>query len=62
MRESEELIQKAQKVAFRSIQRSFKHKQLNEYKMRNELIDDVKSFLFSETERRPIILPVILTN
>ncbi|WP_368644919.1 ribonuclease J [Alkalibacterium putridalgicola] len=62
MRESEELIQKAQKVAYDSIQRSFKHKQLNEYKMRNELIDDIKAFLFAETERRPIILPVILTN
>lgn len=62
MRESEELIQKAQKVAFDSIQRSFKHKQVNEYKMRNELIDDIKNFLYAETERRPIILPVILTN
>ncbi|GEK91500.1 ribonuclease J1 [Alkalibacterium kapii] len=62
MRESEALIQEAQKVAYRSIQRSFKHKQLNEYKMRNALINDVKTFLFSETERQPIILPVILTN
>ncbi len=62
MRESEELIQNAQKVAFDSIQRSFKQKELNEYKMRNELIDNIKEFLFAETERRPIILPVILTN
>lgn len=62
MRESEELIQKAQKVAFNSIQNSFKQPQLNEYKMRNDLIDAIKEFLFAETERRPIILPVILTN
>lgn len=62
MRESEELIQNAQKVAFDSIQHSFKQKDLNEYKMRNELIDNIKDFLFAETERRPIILPVILTN
>jgi len=62
MRESEELIQNAQKVAFDSIQRSFRQPQLNEYKMRNQLIDDIKEFLFAETERRPIILPVILTN
>ncbi|MFO8070177.1 MAG: ribonuclease J [Alkalibacterium sp.] len=62
MRESEELIQKAQKVAFDSIQQSFKREQINEYKMRNDLIDDIKEFLFTETERRPIILPVILTN
>lgn len=62
MRESEKLIHQAQKVAFESIQRSFEYKQVNEYKMRNDLIDDVKQFLFAETERRPIILPVILTK
>lgn len=62
MRESEELIQNAQKVAYKSIQRSFGHKQVNEFKMRNDLIEDVKQFLFAETERKPIILPVILTN
>lgn len=62
MRESEQLIHGAQKVAFESIQRSFEYKQLNEYKMRNDLIDDIKQFLFAETERKPIILPVILTK
>ncbi|MFC6465368.1 ribonuclease J1 [Marinilactibacillus sp. GCM10026970] len=62
MRESEKLIQSAQKVAFESIQRSFEFKQVNEYKMRNDLIEDVKQFLFAETERKPIILPVILTK
>lgn len=62
MRESEELIQGAQKVAFESIRKSFEYKQVNEYKMRNDLIDDVKQFLFDQTERKPIILPVILTK
>lgn len=62
MRESEDLIQAAQKVAYQSIQRSFQYKQVNEYKMRNDLIEDVKQFLFAETERRPIILPVVLTT
>ncbi|MEC6747560.1 ribonuclease J [Marinilactibacillus sp. XAAS-LB27] len=62
MRESEKLIQSAQKVAFESIQRSFEFKQVNEYKMRNDLIEDIKQFLFAETERKPIILPVILTK
>lgn len=62
MRESEQLIQGAQKVAFESIRKSFEYKQINEYKMRNDLIDDVKQFLFDQTERKPIILPVILTK
>lgn len=62
MRESEKLIQSAQRKAYQSILRSFDNKQVNEFKMRNDLIEDVKEFLFSETEREPIILPVILTN
>lgn len=62
MRESEDLIHNAQRVAYNSIQNSFKYKQINEYKLRNDLIEDVKQFLFGETERRPIILPVVLTS
>jgi len=60
MRESEELIQEAQKVAFNSIQRSFRAKQVNEHKLKNNLIDEMKDFLFDQTERRPIILPVVM--
>lgn len=62
MRESEELIQSAQRKAYQSIRRSLENKQVNEFKMRNDLIEDIKEFLFAETEREPIILPVILTN
>ncbi|WP_161877705.1 ribonuclease J1 [Alkalibacterium sp. MB6] len=62
MRESEELIHKAQKIAYKSLMRSLDNQQVNDYKMRNELIDSIKQFLFAETERQPIILPVILTN
>ena len=62
MRESEDLIHGAQKVAFNSIQNSFKFKHINEYKLRNDLIEAVKQYLFGETERRPIILPVVLTK
>lgn len=62
MRESEKLIQEAQRVAYRSICRSFEYKHVNEYKLRNNLIEDVKRYLFGETERRPIILPVVLTS
>lgn len=62
MRESGDLIRGAQNIAEKSIQNSFSYKQINEYKMRNDLIDDLKKFLYKETERRPMILPVVLTN
>lgn len=62
MRESGDLIRNAQKIAESSIEHSFGYKQINEYKMRNDLIDDLKQFLYTETERKPMILPVVLTT
>lgn len=62
MRESGDLIRSAQSVAEKSIQQSFSYNQINEYKMRNDLIEDLKKFLYEETERRPMILPVVLTK
>ena len=62
MRESGDLIRSAQTVAEKSIQNSFSYKQINEYKLRNDLIEDLKKFLYTETERRPMILPVVLTK
>lgn len=61
MRESGDLIHKAQRIAQQSVQRSFNYSQINEYKMRNDLIEDLRQFLYAETERRPMVLPVILT-
>lgn len=61
MRESGDLIQRAKSVAEKSIQRSFNYKYVNEYKLRNDLIEDLKQFLYAETERDPMILPVVLT-
>ena len=61
MRESGGLIREAQKIAEKSLENSFSFKQLNEYKMRNDLIDDLKAFLYEETERNLMILPVVLT-
>lgn len=61
MRESGDLIKRAKQVAYQSLQRSFNYKHLNEYKMRNDLIEDLKTFLYNETERDPMILPVVLT-
>ncbi|MDN6195719.1 MAG: ribonuclease J, partial [Atopostipes suicloacalis] len=62
MRESEDLIRRAKKVAFESLSESFNYKHINEYKMRNDLIEDLKTFLYNETERDPMILPVVLTS
>src|SRR5699024_10634031 len=60
MRESDELIQEAQSVAYRSIERALKHENFSEYKLRNSMIDDLKKFFYNQTERNPMILPVFM--
>lgn len=62
MRESGDLIHEAQTVAEKSIKHSFGYKHVNEYKMRNDLIEDLRKFFYAKTERQPMILPVVLTD
>ncbi len=60
MRESEDLIREIQRVAFNSLSKSLKNDTINYHKMKNKLINDTKNFLYDETERRPMILPVFM--
>ena len=60
MRESDDLIQGAQAVASRTIERAMEHDKFNEYKLRNSLIEDLKRFFYEQTERNPMILPVFM--
>lgn len=60
MRESEELIRSTQHAAFDSIQKSLKFNTINYHKTRSSLINNVKKFLYEETSREPMILPVFM--
>ncbi len=60
MRESDELIQQAQSVAYRTIERALQYDQFNEYKLRNSVIEDLKRFFYEQMERNPMILPVFM--
>lgn len=61
MRESGELINKARKRLFRTISRSLKADKVSENKIREAIISDLQSFLFEQTERHPMILPMLVT-
>ena len=61
MRESGELINQARKQLFRSITRSLKGDKVTEAKIRENIIADLQSFLFDQTERHPMILPMLIT-
>ena len=60
MRESGELI-KGRKQVFRSIKRTLKNEKISETMLKDAIVSDLQSFLFEQTERHPLIIPMLVT-
>lgn len=61
MRESGELITKGRKQVFRSIKRTLKNEKISEAMLKDAIVSDLQSFLFDQTERHPLIIPMLVT-
>ena len=61
MRESGELINKGRKQVFRSIKRTLKNEKISETMLKDAIVSDLQSFLFEQTERHPLIIPMFVT-
>lgn len=61
MRESGELINKGRKQVFRSIKRTLKNEKISETMLKDAIVSDLQSFLFEQTERHPLIIPMLIT-
>lgn len=61
MRESGELINKGRKQVFRSIKRTLKNDKISETMLKDAIVSDLQSFLFEQTERHPLIIPMLVT-
>ncbi len=62
MRESGQLLDEGRRLVFRTIRRAMRNKNANESSIRNAIIDDLQEFLYNKTERRPLILPMLIMN
>ncbi len=58
--ENEELLQKIENVARNTVNKELTKKQVNYNELKSQLIANLITFVYDETKRRPIILPVIL--
>jgi ribonuclease J len=61
MRESGELINKGRKQVFRSIKRTLKNEKISETMLKDAIVSDLQAFLFEQTERHPLIIPMLVT-
>ena len=60
VKESEELMQRVKKVAEQSIQRLISKRATDWTQIKGVIKDDLAKFIFKETKRKPMILPVIM--
>ncbi|WP_373790944.1 ribonuclease J1 [Jeotgalibaca porci] len=61
MRESGDLISEAQGIIKKNVNEAFaSNNKLNERRLKDTVIDAVQPFLYEKTERRPMIVPVIM--
>jgi len=60
VKESEELMREARRVTVAAIERSLNKKRVDFATLKNNIKDDLGKFIYRETKRRPMILPIIL--
>ena len=60
VKESEELMSKVKELASASIEKTLTRKSRDWAGIKNQVKDDIAKFIFKETKRRPMILPVIM--
>jgi len=60
MRESEDLINEAQKLVSKHLNKLMNKKTNQWSEIKNEITDTIAPFLFDKTKRRPMILPIIM--
>jgi len=60
MKESKDLIQKTKKMTQEIVARCTKRQSFNDAYIRNTLRDEIGMFLFQQTKRRPMVLPVVI--
>ena len=60
VKESEELMRSARQVALDSLERALSRRIGDYTQIKTIIRDDLAKFIFSQTKRKPMILPVIM--
>ena len=60
VRESEELVNEIKQISYESIQKSIDNNVFKWSEIKNNIRNDVGSFIYSKTKRKPIIVPIIM--
>ena len=62
MRESGELINEGRRRMFATIRQAMRNPHANEASINRAIIDDLQKFLYDQTERHPVIIPMLIMD
>lgn len=60
VRESERLIEDSQKLVSKIVDKNLQDSEFEWSKLKQDIRDQLNRFLFEQTKRRPMILPIIM--
>ncbi len=60
VKENEDIINKAKEIAARSISDSLSYRNVDWNEMKTSVIDDLRKFIYKNTHRSPLILPIFM--
>lgn len=60
VKESEELMDRARKLCSSTIERALSHNTKDRTVLKGQIKDDLAKFIFKETKRKPVILPILM--
>ena len=60
VRESEELVNEIKQISYESFQKSIDNNVFKWSEIKNNIRNDIGSFIYSKTKRKPIIVPIIM--
>ena len=60
VKESEELVEGARSAAEAALERSLKARQIDYAQIKNNIRDELAKYIYKETKRKPMILPVLM--
>ena len=60
VRESEELVDRVREIAYEAIDRALANPRVDNMQLKQRIKDDVSKYLYSQTKRKPMVLPIVM--
>jgi ribonuclease J len=60
VRESEELVDRVREIAYEAIDRALANPKVDNMQLKQRIKDDVSKYLYSQTKRKPMVLPIVM--